>query len=299
MNSEFNKINYIFDILFEGVLLVDKNHSIKYSNASAQRMFGYDKDELLNLSLDVLLPKRSRAVHSKKVREFMEGGKPTLMSNRPLLHAVTKSGEEIPISISICSAEFDGQKYSIAIIRDASNLHTEISTITAQIETDHLTKLGNRLAFSNRVQSEISKGDKTFSIFFIDLTDFKKFNDKYGHDVGDKVLEVLALRLRQSIRDEDLAARIGGDEFVLLIDDLIDTEALIVKAKKIAETVSSPVMIKGNEFQIRINIGFACYPEDGKTEQELLRMADQSMYMAKKNNIAVYTQDALRGAQMG
>lgn len=290
MNSEFDKVSYIFDILFEAVIIIDKSHKIKYSNISAQRLFGYEKSELLNSPLDILIPKRFQNTHLKKVRDYMKHGKPTLMGDRPLLHAVTKSGEEIPISISICSTVFDGEKYSISIIRDASMLHTKISNITALIETDYLTKLSNRLAFSNRMQKQISESQK-FSIFFIDLTDFKQFNDRYGHNIGDRVLEITGSRLRQSIRDHDLAARIGGDEFVLLINDLTEKSSLILKAKKIAKAIRSPMTIDGVEFQVKANIGFASYPQDGSTEEELLRISDQAMYHAKKHNADIYPID--------
>jgi len=124
-----------------------------------------------------------------------------------------------------------------------------------------------------------------FGLLFLDLKKFKPFNDNYGHEVGDQVLQIVAQRLQAQIRSDDLVARFGGDEFVVMLDGLVDIELLEQRAAKIARSLTRPFHIGDLSSSVGVNIGGAMYPRDSETEDGLLKVADQNMYRAKQSNV--------------
>lgn len=152
---------------------------------------------------------------------------------------------------------------------------------------DGLTSLPNRFLFTEFLDQALRKAhrcSKRFAIFFLDLDKFKEVNDTYGHDVGDAVLKEIATRLRGSLRQTDKIARMGGDEFYVLIEDLQDGIDAAEIAEKLLEEASRPIRIGKHEYALGVSIGIALYPYDGATAQALLRNADYAMYQAKKQN---------------
>jgi diguanylate cyclase (GGDEF)-like protein len=169
-------------------------------------------------------------------------------------------------------------------MRDGGDLHLEITQANFQAETDVLTGIGNRLRLSHEMQSAMMES-RPFGLLFLDLKKFKHFNDDYGHEIGDKVLQIVARRLQAQIRAEDLAARIGGDEFVVILDAIDDIELLEQRAASITRSLTRPFHIYDLSSSIGVNIGGAMYPRDGATEDELLKAADQNMYRAKQTDV--------------
>ncbi len=274
-----------FDLLPDAVVLVDSEGRIVFANIAIRWLLGYEPDELKNQPLGILIPENFRGTHEKHLARFRESGKPTSMGNRPLLHALHESGQEKPISISISNLDLDGVRYSIAIMRDGGDLHSQITSATAQAETDALTGIGNRLRLSRAIQAAI-KNASAFGLLFLDLRKFKPFNDVYGHETGDRVLQIIARRLVADIRSHDVAVRLGGDEFVVLLADLADRELLRQRAAALARTVSKTIHIDRISSEIGVNIGGAIYPRDGDSEAGLLRVADRNMYRAKQNGLS-------------
>jgi diguanylate cyclase (GGDEF)-like protein len=140
------------------------------------------------------------------------------------------------------------------------------------------------LRLSQVLQTAIERSGP-FSLLFLDLERFKPFNDNYGHEVGDKVLQIVARRLQALVRSEDLAVRLGGDEFVLFLDGLIDTEILEQRAAAVADSVARRFHIGDLSGAVGVNIGGATFPRDGRTEHDLLKTADRNMYQAKQAGI--------------
>lgn len=162
---------------------------------------------------------------------------------------------------------------------------------------DPLTKMPNRLLFHDRLRHGLHQARRRKSrigLMLLDLDRFKIINDSLGHDVGDFFLKEIANRLTSNIRDGDTAARIGGDEFVIILDDIAHDRDLSIVADKMLQVISKPVVIQGQELFSTASIGISVFPLDGKDVETLLKTADSAMYKAKekgKNNFQYYTED--------
>jgi diguanylate cyclase (GGDEF)-like protein len=160
---------------------------------------------------------------------------------------------------------------------------------------DDLTGLPNRTLFTDRLQRAIlkAKRDKSFlALLFIDLDHLKEINDCYGHQSGDVVLKAIANRMIACIRGSDSLGRIGGDEFVVLLEDLSSQTSALEVARKIQAAVLTPIAILGREITTSVSIGIALYPDDAMTEDSLFKCADLAMYEAKqagRNQIYLYS----------
>ena len=149
---------------------------------------------------------------------------------------------------------------------------------------DALTGLPNRSLFTDRLQRAIAEAERkkeSVVVMFIDLDDFKKVNDSFGHQVGDKVIQGAALRLKKCLRDIDSIARLGGDEFTLLVPHIGDREDIEIIASRLIESLDDPIVVEGTEFRMSISIGISVFPNDANNEDSLLRNADTAMYFAK------------------
>jgi diguanylate cyclase (GGDEF)-like protein/PAS domain S-box-containing protein len=160
---------------------------------------------------------------------------------------------------------------------------------------DALTGLFNRSMFSQRLQQALAQAhrhERRLAVLFIDLDGFKVINDTLGHDAGDVVLADLAVRLRECMREGDTLGRMGGDEFVVLIEGYREDTQLLEVARKALETVAQPFVLRENSYHITASIGIAAYPQDGRDATDLLKNADIAMYRAKeqgKNNFQFHS----------
>ncbi len=275
----------VLGLLYDGAIVVDGEQRIVFSNAAAERLFGYAPSELLGMPLELLVPPRSRPRHTSACREFMRAGGPMMMGARPLLHGLRKGGEEIPVSISLCTVDAGGGRYAIAIVRDAAAISWSLGEATMRAETDALTGLGNRLALSHRLREELEDPRHGFALLYLDLCRFKPFNDKYGHAVGDRVLQIVAERIRMAIRRKDLATRIGGDEFVVVLPGVSHPGLLEARAGVIAEHVCRPFSADGVTGEVGLSIGGVIAPPEGAKEAQLIDLADKAMYESKRRGI--------------
>lgn len=149
---------------------------------------------------------------------------------------------------------------------------------------DPLTQLPNRALFSDRLQQELARAKRQrgcFAVVFIDLDHFKPINDNYGHDVGDRVLQQVAKRLQDCVRATDTVGRIGGDEFVVLLAELNDSDFATVLAEKLRNALHPRFMASRHELHVSCSVGVAIYPEDGTDMVTLMKNADDAMYRAK------------------
>jgi two-component system cell cycle response regulator len=129
-------------------------------------------------------------------------------------------------------------------------------------------------------------------VLYLDLDDFKYVNDTLGHDMGDLLLRLLAGRVLECVRENDTVARIGGDEFTVILEDAYQIDDIVTVAKRIIESVSKPFALGSHESTVTISIGTSVYPADGDTTQELLKKSDIAMYKAKrqgKNNLQFFS----------
>jgi diguanylate cyclase (GGDEF)-like protein/PAS domain S-box-containing protein len=159
---------------------------------------------------------------------------------------------------------------------------------------DPLTGLFNRSMFNERLQQALAQAtrfERSLALLFIDLDGFKVVNDTLGHTAGDQLLAELAMRLRATLREGDVIGRMGGDEFVVLIEEFGDAAQVAEVAKKVLETVARPYPLQGRDFEVTASLGISLYPGDGKDAQTLLKNADIAMYLVKqqgKNSFRFY-----------
>jgi diguanylate cyclase (GGDEF)-like protein len=156
---------------------------------------------------------------------------------------------------------------------------------------DPLTNVPNRILFRDRLQRAVERakrGQQTVALFFVDLDGFKQINDSCGHDAGDELIRTVADRLNACMRKSDSVARIGGDEFTVILEDVDATADIVNVARKVIDVVSRPVTISGQQLFVGCSIGIAVYPEAGQDVDSLLKHADMAMYQAKSLRGSAY-----------
>ncbi|HEX5802024.1 MAG TPA: 7TM diverse intracellular signaling domain-containing protein [Azospira sp.] len=199
-----------------------------------------------------------------------------LEADRARIEALESSGREL-------EARVDERTRALA---EANARLTESETrLRTMAHHDPLTGLANRLLLFDRIahaQQRAARHDRGFALLLIDLDGFKAVNDMLGHDAGDHLLQLVAQRLLGCVRAADTVARIGGDEFVVLVEEAGDAEAVTALAEKVVAALRRPAIIAEGEATIGASVGIARWPENGDSAQLLLRAADQAMYSAKR-----------------
>ena len=171
-------------------------------------------------------------------------------------------------------------RFAAAIAR-RSFYHQEIERLAHQ---DKLTGLTSRALFEDRLVQSFERATRSqggFALLYLDLDGFKAVNDRFGHDGGDQVLQNVALRMRRLIRRTDTAARVGGDEFCIIIEDLKADESIEDVAKKLLQSLAAPFEVRGREVKISASIGISLFPQHADSPEEMVVKADKAMYAAK------------------
>ncbi len=155
---------------------------------------------------------------------------------------------------------------------------------------DKLTGLANRKYFVEKFNNLKEKADfagDNIGVVFIDIDKFKEINDNYGHDMGDEVLKNIASRMINSLKEKDLKARMGGDEFVVALSDLSTKDQIIKVTKRLIKELKMPLIIDGKEISINVSAGISFYPDDSKELEKLIKNADAAMYKAKRKDLDI------------
>lgn len=175
------------------------------------------------------------------------------------------------------------------------NLLTRLKHTNEQIthvaQHDNLTALPNRILFYDRLNQEIKKARRnkdSIAVFFLDLDGFKNINDTLGHDTGDALLREVAKRIVACVRDSDTVARIGGDEFTVILPGVKKRNSISPVAERIVEAIATPFMLNGKNCHVSVSIGIAIYPDNGEAAEHLLKIADAAMYLAKNSGKNCY-----------
>lgn len=179
----------------------------------------------------------------------------------------------------------------VAVFNDISQYKNYEQRLEYLAHHDGLTQLPNRISFEGRVQDALGRArqrNSMVALLFIDLDGFKAVNDRYGHTAGDELLATVAKRIRNCVRQGDVVARVGGDEFTVLLDELCDLNDATLVAQKLLHAVSMPITFGHHELSVFASIGVSCYPRDGDDVQTLLSNADAAMYEAKQESRNAY-----------
>ena len=200
---------------------------------------------------------------------------------------IADSGEEyhVIVNINVGRNTTTNKLHYVCVFTDISAQKSAEKELRYLANYDHLTDLPNRSLLLERIKHAMDSSrrqKRSIALFFIDLDRFKQVNDSLGHDCGDLLLVEVTRRLSELLRVDDTVARIGGDEFVVLLESFKDASYLGLVAQKIISAVEKPVLLQDNEVSIGASIGIALYPDDANDSNELLRHADIAMYHAKQ-----------------
>ncbi|MBA6346986.1 sensor domain-containing diguanylate cyclase [Colwellia sp. BRX8-9] len=280
--DKFKQINKAFDYLFDSLVITDLQGIITDWNKGSEKLYGYSKKEIIGQPVDILhLPEDTEHITSEVISAVEKYGKWT--GEVRMLH---KDGH-IGWIESMCVPLFDANHQlvgALGVNRDISDRVKETKRLEHLAHYDQLTEIPNRYLVFDRIDHLIDQSERdmrTFALLFIDLDKFKIINDTKGHAFGDQVLVEVSLRLKQSIRNSDTVARIGGDEFVILLENMIDKSNVDSVIKTIMDTISRPFKINDEELTVSCSIGVSIYPDDGITTDSLIATADKAMYNNK------------------
>jgi len=270
-----------YRLLFErnlaGVYRSTIDGRILDGNDAIARMFGYhDREDLLAQTAYSLY--YSSEERNRLMSRVKENG---AVSN---VEVRMRRRDGTPVWVIENMTLLDGGVLEGTIV-DITDRKTAQEQMEYQAYHDALTGLPNRLLFKDRIDIALAHAKRhrtAAAVMFLDLDQFKLVNDSLGHTVGDALLQEVATRLVLSIRADDTVARMGGDEFTILLTDVKDPGASAVVAQKLLDAVSQPMLIEGHELYVTTSIGIARSPEDGIDAETLLKRADGAMYRAKE-----------------
>ena len=201
---------------------------------------------------------------------------------------IRKDGRRIPVELIGRTLVYGGEKLRMSVVRDLRDRHAAQARIHHLAHHDALTGLPNRMSFMERLGQQIElarAAGKSLALLFVDLDHFKRVNDSLGHLIGDKLLQTVAARISASLRANDIVARFGGDEFIVLLDDAGRDDVAQV-AHKLLRAIELPVDAEGRDLSVTPSVGVAMFPHDGGTPTELIKNADTAMYIAKSRGRA-------------
>lgn len=278
-----------FDHLFDAVVVTDLNGTIIDWNKGSEALYGYTKEEAIGQTVSILhIPEDFEHITADVIAAVVQFGKWT--GEVKMLH---KNGD-IGWIESMCVPIFDNDDQMIGALginRDITDRIKESERLLHLAHYDQLTKIPNRYLLLERVSHLITqseRNDNNFTLLYIDLDKFKTINDSKGHAFGDYILKETASRILQTIRHSDTIARIGGDEFVLLLENTSDKNIIMTIAEAIIKELSRAFIINDEVVNISCSIGISIYPDDGVTTDALLSKADKAMYQAKDNGRGTY-----------
>ncbi|HBY09288.1 MAG TPA: hypothetical protein DEH22_16475 [Chloroflexi bacterium] len=278
-------------------IIVHSDNKVIYANAAAIKLYAAkNQDELLDVTIyDLTHP----VFHDLVVERMNQLRGKNQIPSLPLAEQkhIRLDQTVFDAEVTTSSIIFDGKAAAQSIIRDITQRKDEEQRLKYLATHDFLTDLPNRFLFQDRINQTLlrSKRDQhRLAVLYLDLDNFKAINDAFGHSSGDFVLQLIAESLRGTLRETDTIARIGGDEFVILIESITDLPNAALVANKILQSFKRPITIQEKEVQLTLSIGISIYPDDGLDAQQLLQAADAAMYRAKdegKNRFKFYASE--------
>ncbi len=290
----------VFENSLEGITITDPEGNIEKVNPGFAAITGYSAEEVIGRNPRILKSDRHDEIFYKSMWESIisTGEWHGEIWNR------RKSGEVYPEWLSITAIRnYQGEvSHFVAVFHDISELKHNEEKLEFQAFHDALTELPNRILFNDRLETAIAhakRNEQKLAVLFMDLDDFKHVNDSLGHYAGDLLLQEVAKRLKTCSREEDTVARMGGDEFTMIIQEVTDDRIPVEVANRVLNRISEEFVILGNELYLGASIGITIYPLDGEDCETLTKNADLAMYKAKgtgKNNYAFFTPDMHQSA---
>ena len=289
LHCERERYQGLVDTAYDGVLTVDRQRIIKLVNAATAQMFGYAAEALIGLPLEVLLPERFRHRHPEYVDQFAGS---TLQSRhmfeRGEVMCRRSDGSEFPAEVSISKIRIGGDVEFTAVIRDISERSRLLDELKQRANTDPLTSLRNRrsaMELGDTLFAGHQRRSRPLTVVMLDLDNFKQVNDQYGHPAGDAVLVEAAHRFADECRKGDVLARIGGEEFLLLLAETDLHQAAIFAERLRLALASRPIVIDvddGIQIPMTCSIGMAVTCASDHGLEDVIERADRQLYHAKR-----------------
>lgn len=281
----------VFNSKVQSVLMLNAKGEIERANAKAHDTFGFGAQQLINKHINEIC-----RAGLKDIKHRLSQGnisKSNLHDTKPVESRVTKmDGDSIWVEYSaLCIIDDNKTAHFLITMEDISDRKNHESQLSYLARYDHLTRLPNRLSIQEHLTYMIdtAKSKKQeFAVVFFDLDKFKHVNDMQGHQAGDKVLVEVALRLKAQTLQTDVVARFGGDEFVLLMDNIQSYQQVVERIEQIQVDIAQVIKYESNEYVVNSSAGVAFYPSDAVLADELIQKADLAMYQAKSHGRGSY-----------
>lgn len=288
--------NHALESAKNGITIADitlPGHPIVYANRAFGEITGYEPAMVLGKSVALLHGEDKNQPELKTIKNAIEKREPA----QATLRNYHKDGTLFWNQLNIAPVTIDEKEttHFVGIIDDVTELKVYQERLEYQASHDELTGLTNRTCLNDRLSLSIAhakRNKKEVYVLFLDLDNFKDINDSLGHSLGDGLLRGMAKRLKNFARNEDTVARIGGDEFVLILSSLNKVEDLLTVVNRLVSEVTQPIKVNENILRVTSSIGISAYPYDGETSELLIKNADIAMYEAKKqgrNKYCFYT----------
>jgi diguanylate cyclase (GGDEF)-like protein/PAS domain S-box-containing protein len=292
LRQEGTKAQRYLDIAGTMIVALDREQRITMINQKGSEIIGYSEKEIKGWNwFDHFIPAEDRP----RLKEYF----------RHLLEGETAEGGYYENRVLTRKGEYRVIAWHNAVIRDASGAVIELLSsgediserkkaeemVRFQAGHDLLTKLPNRAFFMDHLALELPQAQRRgqkLAVMFLDIDRFKVINDTMGHTAGDELLTEIAIRLKGSMRESDVLARIGGDEFTILLPDVTHAEDAARISEKIITHLARPFTVRGQEFHVTASLGISIYPDDSDYGEDLLKNADIAMFHAKEQGGNTY-----------
>jgi diguanylate cyclase (GGDEF)-like protein/PAS domain S-box-containing protein len=295
LERQLNQTSKVFQHTVEGILITDLKGRIISVNNAFTKITGYSREEILFKNPSILKSgKHDKSFYKKMWFEISKNGlwKGEIWNKK-------KDGTIYPEWLAISPIYDENNKpiQYVGVFSDFSEIKKNQLQLEELAHYDALTGLPNRLLLYSELTYiiKVSKRQKTrFAVLFLDLDRFKNINDTYGHNTGDKVLKETSYRIKRLIRESDIVARIGGDEFVIVLSDIKTEDDIKRVSQSLLNELEKPFLLDGKEHFISGSIGSSLYPDDSINIDSLLRYADIAMYESKdsgKNKFTSFSMD--------
>ncbi len=276
----------VVDNVIEAVIRIDRVGRIMQFNRAAERIFGYEAAEVIGKNVSQLMPSPYRERHDDYIANYVATGQAKVIGIGREVTGLRRNGETFPMHLGITEAATPDGKFFIGLVRDL----TEEVKLRAQNEFlahhDGLTGLPNRSACWSHLTQRLNvnrahREAAECTVFFCDLDGFKGINDRHGHAAGDTVLRQVSQRLKESLFVRDFIARIGGDEFLAVVDGSLTDVAAQEIGERIVEALAQPIETGAGTYQVGVSVGIAHSRSQPASVESLVDAADHAMYRAK------------------
>ena len=272
----------ILRTMADAVLLLSRDHRIVTCNEAAEKLLGHSRKEMEHRFVESLFHTGNEDEDESVRRLFANG-----TSRNLELSYRSQSGDLVPVLVSASAVQdrYGQVAGQVLVIRDIRNRKRAQAEMEHLATHDSLTGLPNRSILHDRLQRALDRAGrekKPFALLMFDLDDFKAINDTYGHKVGDVVLQSTAKRLDLCVRGLDTVCRVGGDEFMVVVEDLFESGDSDIVARRILQAFDEPIGAGPQSISVTASVGISTYPFDGLDPETLIKKADLALASAKK-----------------